>query len=70
MFILICSGPAMATEQNSSTSGTTSNLQSNQTTSSSEADSIHVRGYWINTGSNALNCLNVSKLKDDGITDL
>jgi methionine-rich copper-binding protein CopC len=72
IFILVCTGPAMAAgEQNSSTLNKNASLnsQSKQASSQSEgtSDTLYIHGYWINTGSSDVN---VSKLKDAGITDV
>ena len=75
IFILICSGTAMATgEGNSSTieRNASLNYQSSQTSSQSEgaSDTLNVQGYWINPTSTPLNTINVTSLQDEGITDV
>lgn len=75
IFILICSGTAMAAgEGNSSTieRNASLNYQSSQTSSQSEgaSDTLNVQGYWINPTSTPLNTINVTSLQDEGITDV
>lgn len=72
---ILCTGTAMAAgEQNTSTldKNTSLNFQSNKVSSfdAVRSETLNISGYWINPGSTSVNCINVTKLNEEGVTDL